>query len=131
MAQPAPLKRSYGKSNVIYDRIQLEDDYEVVQARTSSMRAGGYSTETTRVATEKPTWSMGKSWAPADDPQLSLDADDSRYEDEMKAEIGEVMDGAGAGASKPAPKKKKKKKRSEASVSCLSPIPVCKLTTCK
>lgn len=120
MAQlPAPLKRSYARSGITYERIRLEDDYEVVHARTSSMRADGYSIETARVATENPTWNVGKSWAPADDPQLALDTDGSWYEEEMDAEIGDVMGGMDAEMDAPKPGPKKKKKRSEASVSGL------------
>ena len=73
------------------------------------------------MATENPTWNVGKSWAPPDDPQLALDTDDSWYEEEMEAEIGEVMGGMDAGmdALSLKPGTTKKKKRSEASVSRL------------
>lgn len=57
------------------------------------------------------TWTEGESWTPEDDHELALDADDEWYEEEMDADVGEVMDRPIIEGPPPT-----KKKRSQASV---------------
>lgn len=102
-------------TNVSHTRLPLDNDYEVVQARTSSLRG------TTGKAVDSPhdelrgktTWSVGESWYPEDDPEFALDENSEWYEEELERDVGEVLDRIDM-------QEKAKKDRSEASVSTFS-----------
>lgn len=100
-------------SNIRHIRVPLDDDFEVVQARTSSLRGpGGTTAEGARSPLKGcTTWTVGASWAPEDDPEFSLDTDSEEHDDEMARGIGDVLDKADASEGP------KKKKRSEVLVS--------------
>lgn len=106
-------------SNIRRLRVPLDDDFEVVQARTSSLRGpGGTTAEGARSPLKgRTTWTVGSSWAPEDDPEFSLDSDSERHDDELKKDLGAVLDKAQASKGK-----QKKKKRSEVSVSSMNYI---------
>lgn len=77
------------------DRIPLEDDYEVVQARTSRLSGQGrLPTESARSPLRgRTTWTVGTTWAPEDDPELDLDPNDGWYDEVMDADVGDLLDG--------------------------------------
>lgn len=79
---------------VYRDRIPLEDDYEVVQARTSTLSGQGrLPTDSIRSSLKgRTTWTVGTSWAPEDDPELDLDPSDDWYDEAMGADVGDILD---------------------------------------
>lgn len=94
MANPRPAKRTRHAPNIHRDRIPLDDDFEIIQARTSSLSGPGrLPFDSARSPLKgRTTWSIGSSWAPDDDPELDLDPDDAWYDQEMEADVGEVID---------------------------------------
>lgn len=102
-------------TNINHQRIPLDDDYEVVQARTSSLRWGpGLPVDSPRDELRGfTTWEVGTSWAPEDDPEFNLDKDSEQHDRELETELGTVLDRL----DKWSQKESAKKKRSEASVS--------------
>lgn len=109
---PPKRQRTGGTTRSQFERISIHDDYEVFQARTSSFGSRGQVFDTPKSPMKgHATWTVGEAWAPEDDHELSLDADDGWYEEEMDADIGDVMD-------RPIEKlPPTRKKRSQASVS--------------
>lgn len=110
---PPKRQRRGGTTRSQFERISLQDDYEVLQARTSSLGSRGQIFETPKSPMKGRTaWTVGESWAPEDDTELSLDADDGWFDEEMDADVGEVMD-------RPIVEEqpRSRKKRSQASVS--------------
>lgn len=81
---------------VYRNRIPLEDDFEVVQARTSSLVGQGrLPKDSTRSDLRgKTTWTVGSSWAPEDDPELSLDPNDEWFNEAIEADVGDIIDGS-------------------------------------
>lgn len=112
-----PTKRIRVGSNVHMDRIPLEDDFEVVQARTSSLRGPGHlPTDSARWPMKGHTsWTVGDTWAPEDDLELALDPHDGWFDEEMEADIGEVMDMPTVDVNR-----KQRRKKSHISVTTLS-----------
>lgn len=101
-------------TNINHQRIPLDDDYEVVQVRTSSLRWGADIVDSPRDELRGfTTWEVGSSWAPEDDHEFNLDVDSEKYDRELERELGDVLDRMHAKDQKSAGKKK----RSEASVS--------------
>lgn len=90
-----------------HDRIPLEDDFEVLKARTVTSGPNNIPIEAVQLIPSS-TWTFGSSWAPDDDLEYSLDPDDGWYDEVLEADVGDVMEEAMA--------PRKKKKRSEASV---------------
>lgn len=91
-----------------HDRIPLEDDFEVLQARTSSLHGpGNLPFDSARSPLRgQTTWNVGNTWAPEDDPELALDSDDSWYEIQMEADVGDLIDSAPVDErSRPRPRK--------------------------
>lgn len=93
-----------------HDRIPLDDDFEVLKARTVSSGPNNIPIETTK-SIRSSTWTFGSSWAPDDDLEYSLDPDDGWYDEVLEADVGDVLGDVIV--------PKKKKKRSEASVCIL------------
>ncbi|KJA18008.1 hypothetical protein HYPSUDRAFT_115767, partial [Hypholoma sublateritium FD-334 SS-4] len=97
-----------------HDRIPLEDDYEVLKARTVSSGPNNMPIETATSILPL-TWTFGNSWAPDDDLEYSLDPDDGWYDEVLEADVGDVMEKVMMA--------KGKKKRSEASVCAFFVMP--------
>lgn len=114
MESPPPKRqRPNGTTRSQFDRIALQDDYEVLQARTSSLGSRGQIFETPKSPMKGRTaWTVGEDWTPEDNHELALDDDDGWYKEEMDADVGEVMDRPIVEKEPPM-----KKKRSQASVS--------------
>lgn len=112
------IVRSTGGS--YHDRIPLDDDFEVVKARTVSSGPNNIPIETTGSIFPS-TWTFGNNWAPDDDLEYSLDPDDGWYDEVLEADVGDVMEEV----------PKKKKKRSEASVCVFFVVPCYFLTYSK
>lgn len=114
--QQGPNPRS--DPRVYTDRIPLEDDFEVVQARTSTLVNRGRNPQDSIRSPLKgrTTWTIGSSWAPEDDPELSLNPNDEWYNDAIDADVGDLLDRSLPPQVNAA---KQKGKRSQASVSCL------------
>lgn len=74
-------------TNIQRHRVDLEDDFEVIQARTSSLTGRGRITEGPKSPLKgRTTWTVGESWAPDDDSEFDLDSDSEGYDEEV--EIG-------------------------------------------
>lgn len=78
----------YGGS--YHDRIPLEEDYEVVQARTASLTSRQTAVDSER-DTLPSTWTIGASWAPEENFEYSLDADGGWYDEALYANIEDIM----------------------------------------
>lgn len=106
---PGPSQRRKSQFGGSYhDRIPLEDDYEVVQARTASLtsRNGPINSQ---VSSLPLPWTIGSSWAPEESFEFSLDPSDEWFDETLDANVEDVMDHIII--------PKAKNKRSEASVS--------------
>lgn len=106
-----PAKRSrfrYGGS--YHDRIPIEEDFEVVHARTASLTSRNTAVDTER-DTLPSAWTVGSTWAPEESFEYSLDPDDGWYDEALYANVEDVMEDVLI--------PKAKKKRSHASV-CFS-----------
>lgn len=91
-----------------HDRIPLEDDYEVVQARTASLtsRNGAINSQ---VSSLPLPWTIGTNWAPEENFEFSLDPNDDWFDETLDANVEDIMDHIII--------PKTKNKRSDASVS--------------
>lgn len=103
-------------TNIQHQRIPLEDDYEVVQARTSSLRWNtNLPVDSARDQLRGFTsWDVGSSWAPEDDPEFTLDQNSEEHDRELERELGDVL--KKLSEKEKNAKKKKRKTRSQASV---------------
>lgn len=102
-------------TNVSHTRVPLDDDYELVQSRTSALRwTSTKAVDSPRDELRgKTTWSVGDSWYPADDPEFALDDNSDWYEEELEKDVGDVLERIDL-------QEKTKKDRSESSVSVIS-----------
>lgn len=103
-----PSKRSrfrYGGS--YHDRIPIEEDFEIVHARTASLTSRNAAVDTERDALRS-SWTVGSSWAPEESFEYSLDPNDGWYDEALYANVEDVMENILI--------PKAKKKRSHASV---------------
>ncbi len=79
-------KRS--KTSHRFDRIPLEDDLEVIHARSSYLSSRNAPIDLSRSPLKGvTTWKVGNSWAPDDDEELALDDTDELYNKELMANI--------------------------------------------
>lgn len=86
-----PNKRSrsqYGGS--YHDRIPLEEDFEVVQARTASLTSRHTAVDSER-ASLRSAWTVGASWAPEESYEYSLDPDSGWYDEALYADVEDIM----------------------------------------
>lgn len=90
------------------DQIPLEEDFEVVNARTASLSGPNNLPMAMERSSLSSTWTIGDSWAPEENHDFSLDPDDGWYDEAVKANVCDVMEELVA--------PKKRNKRSEASV---------------
>lgn len=88
-----PPKRPRLGPSTYHDRIPLENDFEVLHARTSALTGPGrFPTDTARSPLKgRTTWTIGDTWAPEDDPEFSLDPDGECFDEEMDADIGDII----------------------------------------
>ncbi|KJA13018.1 hypothetical protein HYPSUDRAFT_209892 [Hypholoma sublateritium FD-334 SS-4] len=86
MPNPGPKKRA--KTSHYHDRIPLEDDFEVIHARTTHLTSRKEPIESSRSPLKgQTTWTLGNVWAPEDDEELALDETDERYNEEIMVDI--------------------------------------------
>lgn len=86
MSKPGPKKRV--KTSHYHDRIPLEDDFEVIHARSSHLTSRNEPVDSSRSPLKgRTTWTIGSFWAPDDDEELALDDTDDRYNEEIMAGI--------------------------------------------
>ncbi|KAF9472815.1 hypothetical protein BDN70DRAFT_818108 [Pholiota conissans] len=105
MSDARPNKRA--KKSHYHDRISLEDDLEVIHARSSRLTARNMATESFRTPLKgRTTWNIGTTWAPEDDKELALDDSGDWFDVEMQ---GDLFD---SGPSRAQDQPKKKYKRS-------------------
>lgn len=103
-------------TNVQQQRIEDDDDFEVVKARTSSLHGpGGLPLDSAKSPLKgRTTWTEMDSWEPEDSTELDLDPDSAWFEEEMEAGFDKILPSetnAHEGL------KVKRKKKSQASVS--------------
>jgi hypothetical protein len=117
MADERPSKRqraSETAGGAYHDTVPLGDEYNVIHSRETFQRQVGSTTYTAhaeRSAQPDTSWDSTTSWAPLDDPNYALDADETWYNDTLEADI---MDDISA--------QQPQKKQSRVSVSsCLYP----------
>ena len=76
------------KTSHRFDRIPLEDDFEVIHARSSQLSSRNAPIDLSRSPLKGvTTWKAGNSWAPDDDEELALDKTDELYNNELMANI--------------------------------------------
>lgn len=100
-------KRNNG--GTYHDRIPLEDDYDSVNVRSGSCAGPNRHPKDSAKTYVRSAWTIGTSWAPEDNYEYALDADDGWFDEALEADVGDVMDGIPV-----VPKQKKPRK--EASV---------------
>ncbi len=104
-----PSKRARSQYGGSYrDRIPLEDDYDIVKARTEAISGPTYLPVQVGRSVWSSSWTIGASWAPEESLEFSLDPDRDQYDAVVDADLADVMEELVA--------PKKKKKRSQASV---------------
>lgn len=76
------------KTSHRFDRIPLEDDFEVIHARTAHLTSRNEPVDSSRSPLKGLTmWTIGNSWAPDDDEELALDDTDMLYNEELMANV--------------------------------------------
>lgn len=100
------VKSQFGGS--YRDRIPLDDDFDIVKARTEAISGPTYLPAQAGRSVWSSSWTIGASWAPEESFEFSLDPDHAQYDAVVDADLADVMDELVA--------PKKKGKRSQASV---------------
>lgn len=90
------------------DRIPLDDDFDIVKARTEAVSGPTYLPAQAGRSVWSSSWTIGESWAPEESFEFSLDPDHAQYDAVVDADLADVMEELVA--------PKKKGKRSQASV---------------
>lgn len=104
-----PSKRTRAQFGGTYrDRIPLEEDFEVVKARTASLSGPNSLPMQTEYSSIGASWSIGTEWAIDDSHEYSLDPHNGWYDEALEVDIGDLIEEL-AGT-------KAKKTRSQASV---------------
>ncbi len=86
MSKPGRNKRV--KASHYFNRIPLEDDIEVIHARSSHLSSRNEPLDSSRSPLKGvTTWSLGNAWAPDDDEELALDDTGDQYNRELMANI--------------------------------------------
>lgn len=86
MSRRGPNKRP--KTFHYYDRIPLEDDFEVIHARSSHLTRRNEPIDSSRSPMKgRTTWTYGNKWAPDDDADLALDDTGDRFNEEILADV--------------------------------------------
>ena len=98
-------KNAYGCST--RKRLPLEEDFETVIFRTASRTGPNGHPKELASSYVRSAWTVGTSWAPEDNYEFALDADEEWFDEVL---VGDVMDEIAAVP-------KQKKLRSSASVS--------------
>lgn len=118
MSQRADKSSIRHATNIQWDRIDLDGDFEVVQARTSSVTERGHIVDSAKSPLKgRTTWAIGESWAPDDDTDFDLDPDSVGYDEEVEIGLQRALPPE---SSQEEPVKKKQ--RTQASVSLQSCI---------
>lgn len=113
MSQRADKSSIRHATNIQHDRIGLNDDFEVVQARTASVTGRGHIVDSAKSPLKgRTTWTVGDSWAPEDDSEFDLDPDSEGYDEEVETGLQRALPPEG-----PQEEPLKKKRRTQASVS--------------
>lgn len=108
MAERTSKRNTVHFGSAYRDRIPLEEDFEVVQARTASRTALNHTAADTGSYSVPSPWTIGHIWAPQESTDFSLDPNNEWYDETLEADIGDVMERVAI--------PKPKKKRSQASV---------------
>lgn len=93
----------------LHDRIPLDDDFDIIKARTEAISGPTYLPVQAGRSEWSSSWTIGDSWAPEESFEFSLDPDKAQYDAVVEADVADVMEELIA-------PKKKKAKRSQASV---------------
>ncbi len=95
------------------DRVDIDDDFEVIHANQIASDSAGRIYETPRSPQKGRTmWTAGDSWGPQDNRDIALDETGAPYEEELSSEIYESRIFRQSGV-----KPLKQKKKSKVSVS--------------
>ncbi|PBK63848.1 hypothetical protein ARMSODRAFT_990134 [Armillaria solidipes] len=81
-------RRRVGARTHYNDRIDLEDDYEVIYSHENSVSAAGHVYEAP-VTSHTATWVIGDSWAPGDNHEMALDPTGQWFDEELECEVYE------------------------------------------
>jgi len=104
--RPSKRRRAAPDTGAYRDVVPFGDDYDVIHSREIVQRQVRSTTHTAhaeRSAQPNTSWDSTMSWAPFDDPNYALDADEELYNDALEAD---VMDDISAQQT-PLPQKKK------------------------
>ena len=111
-------KRAKSQAGTFYhDRVPLEDDFDIIKARTGSLSGSNYLPVDAGKSMWSSSWTLGDEWGPEENNEFALDPDGEQYDAEVEADLVDVMEKLAA--------PKKKKKRSQVSVRCISLWSVC------
>ena len=108
-----PSKRSKIRIGIYRDAIPLEDDFEVIEARTASLKGPNNTASISAQYSVNLPWTLGTGWAPEESHEYSLDPDNGWFDEVLEADVGDIM----GHVSLP----KKKRHRGQASVRVYSP----------
>ena len=108
-----PSKRSKIRIGIYRDEIPLEDDFEIIKARTASLKGPNNTASISEQYSVNLPWTLGTSWAPEESREYSMDPDNGWFDEELEADVGDIM----AHVSLP----KKKRHHGQASVRVYSP----------
>lgn len=113
MSERADKSSTRHATNIQHHRIELDDDFEVVQARTSSVTGRGQLVDSPRSPLKgRTTWTIGDSWAPEDDDSFDLDPNSDLYDEEVEVGLQRALPPEELQEEPPS-----KKRRTQASVS--------------
>lgn len=113
MAERTSKRNTVHFGSAYRDRIPLEEDFEVVQARTTSRVPFNHVAADRRSFSVPSPWTAGSSWAPEENTEFSLDPNGDWYDEALEADIPGVMQVIQIPGI---PTGRKRRKRSQASV---------------
>lgn len=114
MSQRTSKRNTVHFGSAYLDRIPLEEDFEAVQAHTTSRTAFNHAAADLRSFPVPSPWTIGRSWAPEESTEFSLDPDAEWYDEALEANIADVMESIEIPSTR--------RRRSQASVSEVSEI---------
>ena len=112
MSKRASKRVKFDVGGFYHDRVPLENDFDIIKARTGSLSSSTYIPLDAGRSTWTLPWTFGDAWAPEESTEFDLDPDNKQYNAVVEADVVEVMEELVA-------PKGKVKKRSQASVWCI------------
>lgn len=84
-------RQQHTGARTYHDRVNLDQDFEVINARETSTTVRGLPLETPRSPQKgRTTWTVGNSWAPQDSTEYGLDPSSDWFDVEVEGSVTEV-----------------------------------------